>query len=74
MVSETAPTVIQKRTLVGVALHISEVAIVDPPCIVEFLHSDVIHMLLPVKPPEVNSFLLHRMHYILKHSTHELLV
>ena len=34
----------------------------------------VIYMLLPVKPPEVDAFLLHRMHHLLEHVGHELLV
>ena len=74
MVAQASPTVVQKRTLVGVALHVGEVAVVDPPCIMELLHIDIIHMLLPIEPPEVNSLLLHRMHYVLEHGSHELLV
>ena len=31
-------------------------------------------MLLPVKPPEINAFLLHRVHNLLEHAGHELLV
>ena len=56
------------------ALHIGEIAVVDPPCIVELRHLSIIYMLLPVKPPEVHALLLHRMHDLVEHVGHELLV
>ena len=74
MVSESAPTMIEQRTLVTVTLHVAEIAVVDPPGVVKLCEFCIIYMLLPVKPPEVHTFLLHRMHYLLEHVAHELLV
>ncbi len=74
MVSESAPAVVEQRALVSVALHIGEVAVVDPPCVMKPGELCVIYMLLPVKPPEVDAFLLHRMHHLLEHVGHEHLV
>ena len=74
MVSESAPAVVEQRTLVAVALHVCEVAVVDPPCVMKLCELCIIYMLLPVKPPEVYAFLLHRMHHLLEHVGHELLV
>ena len=54
--------------------HVSKIAVIDPPCIVELRHLSIIYVLLPVKPPEVNAFLLHRMHDLVEHVGHELLV
>ena len=65
---------VEERTLVAVTLHVCEECVVDPPCVVEFLEFCVIDMLLPVKPPEVYAFFLHRMHHVLEHVAHELLV
>ena len=74
VVSESAPAMVKKRTLVAVALHVAEVAVVDPPCVVQPGHLLVKDMLLPVEPPEIHTFLLHRMHDLVEHVGHELLV
>ena len=65
---------IEKRTLLAVTSHVAEIAVIDPPCVVELVNLCVINMLLPVEPPEVHSFLLHRVHYLLEHVRHEFLV
>ena len=65
---------VEQRTLVTVALHVSEVCVVDPPCVVELVKLCVEYVLLPVEPPEIYTFLLHRMHHLLEHVAHEFLV
>jgi hypothetical protein len=74
MVSEAAPTMVEEWTFVSITLHITEIAVVYPPGIMQFGELCIEYVLLPVEPPEINAFLLHRMHHLLEHIAHKLLV
>jgi len=74
MISQSAPTMIEHRTGSAVSFHLGEKDIINPPYIIQTVHFLIIRKLLPVEPPEVYPFLLHRMKSIFEHSFHQLLI
>ena len=74
MVSEATPTMVEEWTFVSITLHIAEIAVVYPPGVMKFGELCIEYVLLPVEPPEIDSFLLHRMHHLLEHIAHKLFV
>ncbi len=74
MVTESAPAVIEHRALVGKLILLREKYIVDPPSIAEILKLEVVEILLPVEPPEVNAFFFHGCEHIAENALHESLV
>ena len=74
VVAQSAPTVVEHRARVAVALHVGECCIVDPPGVAEVGELLVVAPLLPVEPPEVDTVLLHRVQHLLVPALHEVLV
>ena len=74
VIAQTAPAMVQQRTRITATLHVAEKDIVQPPCIVQILDASIEHILLPVEPPEIDTFFFHRTQDGIQPSTHETLV
>ena len=74
MVTQSAPAVVEHRTLGAVTFHIRKPDIVTPEDIVQTLDGTILFPLLPVEPPEINALVYIGMQIGIEECLHVFLV